>query len=214
MIGLKNKLEECHQFFKGRKYKNSVIRKGFDQAKNTSHLDALLLKSRTNDTKRNLVLLMDYHPNLKDLPKLIENHLPTLYGSPRMRNVFSDEKVQIRTGFRRTKNLKDLHVPFSLPVADQGTSINSDMIGCYSCHRRVCNACRNFLAPAKHIKSVTTGTSYKIRHSLSCRTDYVIYCATSTLCNRQYVRSSINFRSRLSNPKSHITKNKRTCQFS
>ena len=112
-------LEEYHQFFKRRKYKNSVIRKGFVQAKNTSRSDALLSISITNDTRRNLVLIMDYHPNLKDFPKLIKNHLPTLYESPRMRKVFSHDKVQIRTGFRRTKNLKDLLVPSSLPVADQ-----------------------------------------------------------------------------------------------
>ena len=62
---------------------------------------------------------MDYRPNYKDLPKLIKDHLPTLYESPRIRKVFSDDKVQIRTGFRRTKNLKDLLVPFSLPAADQ-----------------------------------------------------------------------------------------------
>ena len=30
-------LEEYHHFFKRRKYKNSVIRKGFDQAKRTLH---------------------------------------------------------------------------------------------------------------------------------------------------------------------------------
>ena len=135
-------LEEYHQFFKRRKYKNNVIRKGFDQAKNTSRSDALLSKSITNDTRRNLVLIMDYHPNLKDLPKLIKNHLPTLYESPRMRNVFSDDKVQIGTGFRRTKNHKDLLVPSSLPVADQENSVNSGIIGCYRCHRQVCDACQ------------------------------------------------------------------------
>ena len=118
-------LEEYHKVFKRRKYKNSVIRKGFDQTKNTSRSDALLSKSITNDTKRNLVLIMDYHPNLKDLPKLIKNHLPTLYESPRMRKVFSDDKVQIRTGFRRSKNLKDLLVPSSLPVTGQENNINS-----------------------------------------------------------------------------------------
>ena len=148
-------LEEYHQFFKCRKYKNSVIRKGFDQAKNTSRPDALLSKSITNDTRRNLVLIMDYHPNLKDLPKLIKNHLPTLYESQHMRKVFSDHKVQIRTGFRRTKNLKDLLVPSSLPVADQENSINSGIIGCNRCHQQVCDACQNFLVPAKRIKSVT-----------------------------------------------------------
>ena len=187
--------------------------KGFDQAKNTSRSNAILSKSRTNDTKRNLFLVMDYHPYLKDLPKLIKNHLPTLYGSPLMRKVFSDERVQIRTGFRRTKNLKDLLVPSSLPVADQETSINSGIIGCYRCHRQVCDACQNFLVPAKRIRSVTTGKRYKIRQSLSCRTDYVIYCATCRLCNRQCVDSSINLRSRLSNHKSHIKENKRTCRL-
>ena len=67
--------------------------------------------------------------------------------------------------------------------------------------------------PAKHIKNVTMGKSYKIRQSLSCRTDYVIYCATCTLCNRQCISSFINFRSCLSNHKNHIEKNKRTCRL-
>ena len=180
-------LEEYHHFLKRRKYKDSVIRKGFDQARNTSRSDALLCKSLTNDSKRNLVPVMDYHPYLKHIPKLIKNHLPTLHESPRMRKVFSDDKVQIRTGFRRTKNLKDLLVPSSLPVADQDTSINSGSIGCHRCHRQVCDACQNFLVLAKRIKSVTTGKTYKIRQSLTCRTDYVIYCATCTLCNRQSI---------------------------
>ena len=51
------------------------------------------------------VLVMDYHPNLKDFPKLVKSHLPTLYESPRMRKLFSNDKVQIRAGFRRTKDL-------------------------------------------------------------------------------------------------------------
>ena len=190
-----------------------VIRKSFDQAKNTSRSDALLSKSITNDTRRNLVLIMDYHPDLKDLPKLINNHLPTLYESPRMRKVSSDDKVQIGTGSRRTKNLKDLLVPSSLPVVDQENSIYSGIIRYYRCHRQVCNACQNFLVPAKRIKSVTTGKSYKIRRSLSCPTDYVIYCATCTLCNKHCVGSSIKFRSHLSNHKNHIKKNKRTCRL-
>ena len=159
--------------------------KGFDQARNTPRSNSLLPKSRTNDTIRNLVLVMDYHPNLKDLPKLIKSHLSTLYESPRMRKLFSDDKVQIRTGFRRTKHLKDSLVPSSLPDTVQKNCTDSDNTGCYRRHRRVCDACQNFLAPAKRIKSVVTRKSYKIKQSLSCRTDDVIYCATCTLCNRQ-----------------------------
>ena len=43
--------------------------------------------------------------------------------------------------------------------------------------------------------------------------DYVIYCAICTLCNIRCVGSSIKFRSRLSNHKSHIKKNKKTCRL-
>ena len=58
-------LNEYYQFFKCRKYKYSVIRKGFDQARNTLRSNALSRKSRANDTRRNLVLIIDYRPNLK-----------------------------------------------------------------------------------------------------------------------------------------------------
>ena len=189
-------LNEYHQFFKRRKYKDSVIRKDFDQARNSPRSNALLPKSRTNinDTRRNLLL-------------------PTLYESPRIRTLFSDDKVQIRIDFHRTKNLKDLLVPSSLPDTVQENCTDSYNIGCYRCHRRVCDACQSFLVPAKRIKSVVTSKSYKIRQSLSCRTDYVIYCATCTLCNGQCVGPCINFRSRLSNHKNHIKKNKRTCRL-
>ena len=128
---------------------------------------------------------MDYHPNLKDLPNLMKSYLSTLYESPRIRKLFSNDKVQIRTGFRRTKNLKDLLVLSSLPGTVQKNCTDSGNIGCYRCHRRVCDACQNFLVNAKSIKSVVTRKSYKIRQSLSCPTDYVIFCATCTLCNRQ-----------------------------
>ena len=70
-----------------------------------------------------------------------------------------------------------------------------------------------FLLPSKRIKSVVTGKSYKIRQPLSCRTDYIIYCATCLLCNRQCVGSSVNCRARLSNHKSHIKQEKRICHL-
>ena len=55
--------------------------------------------------------------------------------------------------------------------------------------------------------------SYKIRHSLSCCTDHIIYCAICLLCNKQCVGSLVNFRARLSNQESHIKQKKRTCRL-
>ena len=64
-----------------------------------------------------------------------------------MRKVFSDDKVQIRTGFRRSKNVKDLLVPSSLPVADQENIINSSILGCYRCHRTGMRCLPKLLSP-------------------------------------------------------------------
>ena len=155
MIGLKKKHNEYYHFFKRRKYKDSVIR-------NTLCSNALLPKSRTNDTRHKLVLVMNYNPNLKDLPKLIKSHLPTMYESPGMRKHLTIDIVQISTGFYRTKNLKNLLVPSPLPDTVQENCIDNDNIGCYRCHQRVCDACQNFLVPAKRIKSVVTLKSYEI----------------------------------------------------
>ena len=130
-----------------------------------------------------------------------------------MKKVFNSNKTCIRTGFRRTKNLKDLLVPSALPDVDRVNGVSSDTLGCFRCDRQVCDACHNFLLPAKRIKSVVTGKSYKIRQSLSCRTDYIIYCAICTICNKQCVGSSVKIRARLSNHKSHIKQRKRTCRL-
>ena len=129
-----------------------------------------------------------------------------------MKKVFSSNKTLTRTGFCRTKNLKGL-VPSALPNVDRVNSFSSDAMGCFRCNRKVCDACHKFLLPAKRIKCVATGKRYKIRQSLSCRTDYIIYCAKCTLCNKQCVGSRVKFQARLSNHKSHIKQKKRTCHL-
>ena len=117
---------------------------------------------------------MDYHPNFRDISKLIRDHLSILYEPPRMKKVFSNHKNRIRTGFCRMKNLKDL-VPSAHPDLNRVDTLNSDVIGCFQCNHNVCDACHNFLLLSKRIKSVATEKSYKIRQSLSCRTDYIFY---------------------------------------
>ena len=169
---------------------DAVIRSS-TRAINITCSDALLPKSRAPDNFKNLVLVMDYHPNFRDVPKLIKDQSQILYESPHIEKAFSSNKTCIRTGFQRTKNLKDLLVPSALPDVNSTESISSDALGCFQCDQKVCDACHNFLLPAKCIKSVVTGKCYKIRQALSCRTDYIIYCALCTLCNKQCVGSSV-----------------------
>ena len=149
---LEKQLQEFKHFFKFRQYNNNIINKGFKRAKNIARSDALLPKPSTIDSLQNLVRVMDYHPNFRDIPKLIRDHLSILYESPCMKKVFSNDKTRIRTGFRRTKNLKDLLVPSALPDLNRTYTLNSEVVGCFRCDRKVCDACHNFLLPSNRIK--------------------------------------------------------------
>ena len=53
-----------------------------------------------------------------------------------MKKVFSSNKTFIRTGFRKTKNLKDLLVPSAFLDVDRVDSVSSDAMGCFRCGRR------------------------------------------------------------------------------
>ena len=73
-----------------------------------------------------------------------------------MRKVFSQDKTCIRTGFGRTKNLKDMLVKSSVqPV----TMSHIDNPGCFKCHHKVCDAFQNFLLLCRSIISLATGKS-------------------------------------------------------
>ena len=128
-----DQLQEFKQFFKRRHYSNKIINNGFDRAINTTRFDALLPKSRATYNLKNLMLVMDYHPNFRDIPKLIKDHLSILYESPHMKKVFNSNKTCIRTGFHRTKNLKDLLVPSALPDVDRVNGGGRDTLGCFRC---------------------------------------------------------------------------------
>ena len=144
---LEEQLQEFKHFFQCRRYNNNIINEGFKRAKNIARSDALLPKPSTIDSLQNLVLVMDYHPNFRDIPKLIRDDLSILCESPRMKKVFSNDKTCIKTGFSRTKTFKYLLVPSALPDLNRTDNLNSDVVRCFRCDCKVCDACHNFLLP-------------------------------------------------------------------
>ena len=121
-------LLEYKQYFMHRNYKNYVIQEGFDKARNIPRSQALKPKTASDQTVCNFALILYYHPNFSGLPLLIRDHLKILFESPRMRKVFSQDKTCIKTGFHRTKNLKDMLVKSSVqPV----TMPQFDNPGCF-----------------------------------------------------------------------------------
>ena len=127
---LEEQLQEFEHYFQCGRY-NDISNNGFKRAKNIARSDALLPKPSTIDSLQNLVLVMDYHTNFRDIPKLIRDYLSILYESQCMKKVFSNNKTRTRTGFRRTKTSKDLLVPSVLPDLNRTDNLNSDVVGCF-----------------------------------------------------------------------------------
>ena len=59
--------------------------------------------------------------------------------------------------------------------------------------------------------TIASGRVFKIGKALTCTSSDVVYLATCVACNLQGVGSTINFKTRLGNYKSHIKHNKTTC---
>ena len=112
-------------------------------------------------------------------------------------------------GFRRHKNLKEILSPTAFP-----TNKNKQVVldtGCKKCNKK-CYVCRYFLQESPTITSLATGIKYKIEESLSCKDNWVVYCATCLKCQKQDVGSTVTeFYTCWGNHKSHINTKKKTC---
>ena len=144
---------------------------------------------------------MDYHPNFRDIPKLIKDHLSILCESPRMKKIFSSNKTCIRTGFHRTKNLKIFLFPRHSLMLIELIELAVILWGAFDVVDRSVMLVTIFYLQRNVLKAWLQARAIK---SLSCHTDYIIYCTICTNCNKQCVSSSVKFRAKLSNYKSHI----------
>ena len=191
-----------------RAYKRNRVLKQFQKA-NFFSRETLLTKQPNISSNKKIVLDLDYHSTLRNVGSIIKCHLPILYKSVAMKETFNPDKTRIMIGFRRHKNLKEILSPAVFP-----TNKNKQVVldtGCKKCNKK-CNLCRDFLQESPTIIGLATGIKYKIKDSLSCKDDWVVYCATCLKCQKQDVSSTVTeFYTRWSNHKNHINTKKKTC---
>ena len=102
--------------------------------------------------------------------------------------------------YKREKNLKELLTradPYSIKTVD---SVGHGYTPC----GKKCDSCQNFVSKTDRITSNATGKTFFIRRALTCGTKNVIYCATCNKCKQQNVGSTVDWKPRLGNYKSHI----------
>lgn len=112
-------------------------------------------------------------------------------------------KIPPIMAYRRPQNLKDKLVTTDIgaKLGDTQRYIGSKRNGCFPCLQ--CSNCANLIKREEFIHP-TTGRTYKIKHFLTCKSEYVIYVIQCP-CNKLYVgETTMQCRQRMNNHKSTI----------
>ena len=159
-------------------------------------------------------LVLDFNPNLPEVGSIINRNLRILHSSPLMREIFPARSII--PAFRRPKNLKEILAPSKLrqsesQIEHHGTQ--APPAGCFKC-RKTCDLCKKYFTESTSFTSYATGKTYQIKEHLTCNSSNVIYLASCNKCRLQYVGSSVKFKERFRNHKSHMLNNRHTCEVS
>ena len=154
-----------------------------------------------NDSKR-VVFATNFNPRCTDMKKILENNLNIIDNNPILNNMFP--KGSILVSSKRENNLGDLI------LRGDPYSIKSDLIDTmtegFTRFSQKCESCDNFVDETTFVNSHATGRKFRILRDSTCSTRNVICVAYCTNCGKQGVGSTVAWKSRLANYKSHIKK--------
>lgn len=140
---------------------------------------------------------------------IIKDLLPTLQQTPDLKDLFPASSVMV--AYKRESSLADL-ILRSDPYNIKGDITNLDDVGYVKCTRN-CDSCSNFVIETSFITSHATGRKFKIRKESTCTTKNIVYVACCQTCGQQGVGSTVSWKPRLANYKSHIKKGVKTCRI-
>ena len=201
---------EYKAFLAARDNNPRVINNSFDKISKQSRQQMRKKQKKVNMDITPTIFTTHYNPLGPDFKSIISKHLPLLCESNTLKDAFPRESIFV--AFKRFPNLKELMVradPYSREV-DHSQDPNP---GYVRCNKRSCDSCDNFVDIVSSFKCNATGKTFKIRRSLSCSTQYVVYMAYCTKCKQQGAGSTNNWKPRLANYKSHIKKGIKTCSI-
>ena len=78
----------------------------------------------------------------------------------------------------------------------------------------MCALCNLYVSPTKIATSYNTNNTYKIKGTITCDSEYIIYQIKDSICKIDYVGYSTEIKRRWSNHKSHIKKYIKSCELS
>ena len=185
-----------------RKHSPKDIIQNFKNAKEMTRDEARTKRIPCEEKKHRF--FTEFNPNSPNISKILKRHEHMLRGHEKLNKLFPPGSLQVVN--RRTKNLQELMLradPYSVRHQVEGRYIK--------CGR--CDSCKNFVTGASQIKATATGKVFKLWKNLDCSTPNVVYVAECEKCVLQGVGSTVDWKPRLSNYKSHIRNGHMTCRI-
>ena len=139
-----------------------------------------------------------------DIRKIFKKHISILESDEQAKNVLTNKDILV--SYKRNANLKELlfHLILIMSCAKKG---------CFNCKAKRCDTCKNFLMSGSSFRASATGWLSEINKPLTCTSENIVYLASCGICNLQGVGSTVCFKSRLANYKSHIKHKRKKCSI-
>ena len=164
-------------------------------------------RPKKNKEDNRIVFATKYNPRGPDVKAIVEKNIHLITGNPELKKLYPDGSILVAS--KRESNLKEL-IMRGDPYSIKSDLCDTENHGYKKCTRK-CDSCSNFVDETSYITSNATGRKFKIKRDTTCTTPNVIYVAYCTNCQLQGVGSTVSWKPRLSNYKSHIKKKISSC---
>ena len=129
--------------------------------------------TRKDTSEQGMPFVETYHPNLKDLGKLIKKLQLFLYSDSEVKRVLSPAPI---VSYRSAKKIKDYIVRSKLyPIETK--------VGSFRCGNSRCQVCTK-IQVTDNFCSFVTKSEYKINHNFNCYRKCLIYLLSCKICGK------------------------------
>ncbi len=181
---------------------NEIVEK-FNAVKNISRQEARTKNVPQNQPKKHrfITKFNPRHPNVRNI---IAKHEHLLRTSATLDQIFPEGSFQVVN--KRERNLKEL-----VSRADPYSS-RPHHIGQYKKCDRTCDSCKSFVTGDTDFKCNATGRNFRLQKDINCNTPNVVYLCECRKCKEQGVGSTVIWKPRIRNYKSHVKHGIRQCR--
>ena len=203
-----NKAKLYKAYLAARNHDPKSIVKNFQTIKQKTRSEARQKTQRNNSGTQITIFSTEYNPRGPNVRGIVKKHLDIIHSSPTLSEIFPEGSIMVAN--KTLKNLRSLMVRAD-PYVTNSTEVY-DNPGYTPCNKK-CDSCNNFV---DHVSSFTcraTQKKFKIRKPLTCSSKNVIYMCYCSKCGKQGIGSTMSWKHRLANYKSHIKKQVKSCQI-